>query len=171
MTEAICEPNMVCKESQNLYKGIFASDLAFVTLAAPYTASDIIPRLQESASAAAQQCVGGNNHTLCGQRWYNTTWDGTANMESQMSATSLFASNLVVFKNQAPATEATASNTTVSNSTETTASTTTSTGSASTGSSSTDSTGENAGSVLASGSLGITAGIVGGVIAVAQVIF
>ncbi|KAG2026215.1 hypothetical protein GB937_001722 [Aspergillus fischeri] len=71
-------------------KGLFAADLAFVTMLAPYTAAEIIPRLQASAIAAARQCSGGDNHKICNIHWARnrpqSAWDSAESMEEQMSA-------------------------------------------------------------------------------------
>ncbi|PWY88204.1 mannan endo-1,6-alpha-mannosidase [Aspergillus heteromorphus CBS 117.55] len=167
MSEALCEPAEDCNTSEETYKGLLAGDLAFVSVVAPYTASEIIPRLQGSASGAAKQCSGGSNETLCGRRWYQTTWDGSADMEEQMSATSIFASNLVVYKDAGLATQATATN----------ATTTEGGTGAGNGTSSTDASGggngtvtgvtKNAGSTVVCGALGVVAAIVAGAVAVA----
>lgn len=118
MSEVMCEPVATCSSDQDSFKGHLASDLSFTTLVAPYTASDIMPRLKASAVGAAKQCTGGSNHTLCGRRWYQSKWDGSANMAEQMSATSIFTSNLVAFKQaRDPATEDTTSNAAVSSKT------------------------------------------------------
>ncbi|RHZ64677.1 hypothetical protein CDV55_106804 [Aspergillus turcosus] len=71
---------------------------------APYTAAEIIPRLQASAIAAARQCTRGDNHTLCNIQWSRNrpqrAWDGAESMEEQMSAAAVISASLVVFKNQ-----------------------------------------------------------------------
>ncbi|KAF7131455.1 hypothetical protein CNMCM5793_004680 [Aspergillus hiratsukae] len=89
---------------ENIAKGLFAADLAFVTMLAPYTAAEIIPRLQASAIGAARQCSGGDNHTLCNIHWGRhrpqRVWDGAESMEEQMSATAVISASLIVFKNQ-----------------------------------------------------------------------
>ena len=68
-------------KDQNVLKGISASDLAFTSLVAPYTALGIMTRLQQSAAEAAKQWVGGKSGTLCGQSWDKSKWDVTANRE------------------------------------------------------------------------------------------
>jgi mannan endo-1,6-alpha-mannosidase len=99
MVEITCEPIQRCNRDQEVYKGLLASDLAFVTRMAPYTAPEILPRLQGSAVGAAKQCTGGKNGTLCGSHWYPSESD-VGDTEHQMSATSLFTSNLIAFHNQ-----------------------------------------------------------------------
>ncbi|KAJ5091521.1 endo mannanase GH76 family [Penicillium alfredii] len=163
MSEVTCEPKMLCGPNQDIFKGILASDLVFTSIVASHTASDILPRLQGSAVGAAKQCSGGSNHTLCGRRWYDTEWDGSADIEEQISAASLFSANLVVFKkDKNPATLSTASNTTQSTAKGASESsgTTTSGGDSSSK--------PNSGSSIAGGALGVSAGIVAGVVAAVQ---
>lgn len=95
MVEVTCESVAACDSDQGLFKGALASSLAFTSLVAPYTASRIMPKLESTAEGAAKQCSGGANGTLCGQRWYEETWDGTSSLQREVSATSLFVSNLV----------------------------------------------------------------------------
>ncbi|PYH45964.1 glycoside hydrolase family 76 protein [Aspergillus saccharolyticus JOP 1030-1] len=97
LSEALCEPLEVCNREQDLYKGIFASDLTFASLVAPYMSSGVSSRLQALAVGAAKQCTGGNNQTLCGRRWYSDEWDGTDKRWEQLSATSIVFSNLARF--------------------------------------------------------------------------
>lgn len=94
MSETACESEDICNSSEDIYKGLLASDLLFVSIVAPYTAENITSRLRGSAVAAAKSCTGGNNNTLCGQRWYAPKWDGTATMGDQMSAVNIFTATL-----------------------------------------------------------------------------
>ncbi|RAL12422.1 glycoside hydrolase family 76 protein [Aspergillus homomorphus CBS 101889] len=94
LSEIICGPEEVCNSIENTYKGTFASDLTLASLVAPYISSEISSRLQASAVAAAKQCTGGSNQTICGTRWYSEKWDDTDGMEQQLSAASIFFSNL-----------------------------------------------------------------------------
>ncbi|KAJ5594488.1 glycosyl hydrolase family 76 protein [Penicillium hispanicum] len=114
MSEVTCESQDLCNRNEELFKGLFAQDLSFVTLLAPHTASDILPRLQDSAIGAAKQCSGGTNNTLCGLHWYKDTWDGTSSREEQLIATSLFTANLVTFDHKALQTQSSLANTTTS---------------------------------------------------------
>jgi len=125
MVEITCEPKKVCDNNEEIFKGLLASNLAFVTRLAPYTASKILPQLQGSAVGAAKQCSGGNNGTLCGRCWYQSEWDGTADFEEQMSASNIFTSNLIAFKDTTLATNATSNQ--ISTSTQTQGATTSST--------------------------------------------
>ncbi|PYH99844.1 mannan endo-1,6-alpha-mannosidase [Aspergillus ellipticus CBS 707.79] len=168
MSEITCEPLELCDNSEDTYKGLLAGDLTFVSLVAPYTYSEILPHLQGSASGAAKQCTGGTNETLCGRRWYQTTWDGTSSMEEEMSATSIFTSNLVAFKDGAPATQATATNGTGSSAYGTgsgTSNGTSSTSTSASGNSTATGTTKNGGSTVACGALGVVAAILAGAVA------
>ncbi|PYI18656.1 hypothetical protein BO99DRAFT_443711 [Aspergillus violaceofuscus CBS 115571] len=86
----------------------FVSDLMLASLVAPYISPEVSSRLQASAVGAAKQCTGGNNQTLCGRRWYSDKWDGTDGRGEQLSATSIFFSNLAGFTEKSVATAAAA---------------------------------------------------------------
>lgn len=73
--------------------------MAVTTQLVPSTKDTIMPLLAASAVAAAGQCTGqaegmaiGN---ACGRRWYQTTWDGNYGVGEQMSAMTVFQSNLI----------------------------------------------------------------------------
>lgn len=157
MSEVLCEPSQVCNDAEITYKGLLAGDLTFVSVVAPYTASEILPRLQGSAAGAAKQCSGGDSGTVCGVRWYQSTWDGWSGFEEEMSATSIFTSNLVAYKNQSPVTQATATNQTVSANGTVSGNGTTTGNSASSSSSGVV---KNGASALAYGPFGVIAAIV-----------
>jgi len=53
---------------------------------APWLEPSIMPYLQTSAAAAAQQCNGGTDGVTCGTKWTVSTWDGTYGVGQQMSA-------------------------------------------------------------------------------------
>ncbi|KAL1961671.1 hypothetical protein VTN77DRAFT_1346 [Rasamsonia byssochlamydoides] len=95
-----CEVPKNCNRNEICFKGFLSSWLAFTSLLAPYTAGQIIPKLQQSALAAAKQCSGGSDGDHCGIAWCDPTWDGTQGLEQQMSTLSLFANNLVAFQSQ-----------------------------------------------------------------------
>ncbi|RDH30808.1 glycoside hydrolase [Aspergillus welwitschiae] len=164
MSEILCEPTQVCNDDEIIFKGLLAESLTFTSMVAPYTSSDILPRLQGSAVGAAKQCSGGSSKTTCGQRWYQSTWDGAEGIEEEISATSIFTSNLVVYKHQSLATKATATNGT-SGSTGTESGNGTTTASTTAGSNSVVPT--NGANSLAYGPLGVAAAILAGVVAIA----
>ena len=139
-------------------KGTFPQDLAQISLVAPYTYSKILPLLHGSAAAAAKTCTAGKSDNRCGTRWY-TENDGTDGTEQQIAALGLFTSNLVAFDSKGPATGTTTSNTTVNT---TTSGNVTSTSSSAAGATS---TGTNAANVLACSSVGLTASVLAGLLA------
>ncbi|PWY86938.1 mannan endo-1,6-alpha-mannosidase [Aspergillus heteromorphus CBS 117.55] len=100
MSEISCEPNMMCDRNQDCFKGFLASWLTFATTIAPYTAGEIIPKIQQSALAASKQCSGGSSGTGCGRRWHQAQWDGETSLETDMSALSVFSSNMITHVNQ-----------------------------------------------------------------------
>ncbi|PLB55833.1 glycosyl hydrolase family 76 protein [Aspergillus steynii IBT 23096] len=100
MTEVICEPIDNCAQNQEIFKAILSSNLASTALVAPYTAEGILPKLQDSATAAAKHCTEGKDKSFCGYRWYKSNGDHKLNMAEQISATGLFSANLVAFKDQ-----------------------------------------------------------------------
>src|ERR1700754_4992743 len=105
MSEVACESVQSCNRNHLCFKGFLSSWFAFTAIMAPYTAPQILPRLRASAQGAALQCSGtpaadsgvssSQDGVSCGRRWYQTTWDGFTGMEEQMSAASVFSSNLV----------------------------------------------------------------------------
>ena len=98
MSETSCEPNMMCDRNQDCFKSFLASWLTTLTEIAPYTADQVLPKILGSAEAAAKQCSGGDSGSACGRRWYQSTWDGTTSMESDMSALSIFSSSMVIHR-------------------------------------------------------------------------
>ena len=106
MSEVSCEVNQKCNYDQPSFKAYLSSWMAFTTQMAPFTTSQIMPKLQASAQGAAAQCSGGSNGVTCGRRWYQNTWDGEQGVGEQMSAMSVFGSNLIP-KVAAPVTSST----------------------------------------------------------------
>lgn len=98
MSEVSCEPNMKCDRNQDCFKGFLASWLTTMAEIVPYTHDQIIPKIQASAEGAAKQCSGGKDGTQCGRRWYQSNWDGSTSMESDMSALSVFSSTMITYK-------------------------------------------------------------------------
>ncbi|GLB04947.1 hypothetical protein AtubIFM57258_010974 [Aspergillus tubingensis] len=163
MSEVLCEPANVCNDNEITFKGLLAESLTLTSMLAPYTSSDILPRLQGSAVGAAKQCSGGSSNTTCGQHWYKSSWDGTEGIEEEMSATSIFTSNLVAYKHLSPATKTTATNVTSSAGTDTGNGTTT----ASTAAGSNSVVPTNGANSLPCGPFGVAVAIVAGAFAIA----
>lgn len=94
MSDQQCEPHLQCDGNSACFKGILSSSLAVTTTIVPDETNKIMPKLKDSATAAAKQCSGGGDGKTCGQRWYQPTWDGTSGLEQQMSALSVLSSSL-----------------------------------------------------------------------------
>ena len=99
MAEVACEfpAKQTCNYDQPSFKTYLGRWMALATQMAPFTASYVMPRIQGSAQAAAQQCTGtyaGSTNT-CGRRWYQNVWDGANGVGEQMSALSIIQSNLI----------------------------------------------------------------------------
>ncbi|KAJ5692205.1 glycosyl hydrolase family 76 protein [Penicillium macrosclerotiorum] len=152
MVEITCEAVETCNKIQQYMKGTFLQDLAMISVVAPYTSSGILPLLKGTATAAAQGCTGGKDDTRCSGRWYIKAYDGDDSMANQISALSLFTSNLVAFNSNTPFTQSTASNTTTGSVTSSGSENSTSSGTVTA-----TTTGNNAASVLVGAPVSITA--------------
>jgi len=97
MYEAICEPYARgCNTDQKSFKSYLARWYALTYQLAPFTADTIMPRLQESAKAAAGTCIGGSDGVTCGVKWYLLNqWDGNYGVGQQMAAMEVIQSNLI----------------------------------------------------------------------------
>ncbi|KAK0125534.1 hydrolase 76 protein [Cadophora gregata] len=92
----ICEENVVCNPDQKSFKAYLSRWMAASTKMAPFTYNTSYPLLLSSAKAAAEQCTGGENGTLCGIKWWlNGTWDGTDGPGQQMCALETIQSVLI----------------------------------------------------------------------------
>lgn len=96
MSEVACEGNGKCDTDQMSFKAYLARWMAATTKMAPFTFDAVQAKLASSATAAAQQCSGGNNGRMCGLKWTNgATWDGTSGVGQEMSALEVIQSNLI----------------------------------------------------------------------------
>lgn len=96
MYEVACESNGKCDVDQLSFKAYLARWMAATTKMAAFTTAFIMPKLQASAAAAAQQCSGGKDGVTCGLKWTNLgVYDGTFGVGQQMSALEVVASNLI----------------------------------------------------------------------------
>ena len=100
MREVACEENGSCDSDQRFYKGLLARSLGLTPLAAPYTAAQIQPLLQSSASAAVNSAC---NNGTCSFSWspnaksnanQKAKRDGGIDLGSQYSAFEVVLSNL-----------------------------------------------------------------------------
>lgn len=123
LTETACAANNNCNVDQLAYRAILARGLADIRALVPTTgrtfscagtgidplrntsASSLCPAawttndridfiVQTSAKGAAAQCAGGENGTICGSTWGNSTWDGTEGLGQDLSALNIFLANL-----------------------------------------------------------------------------
>lgn len=96
MSEVACESNGKCDVDQMSFKAYLARWMAATTKMAPFTYDAVQAKLASSATAAAEQCSGGNNGRMCGLRWtMGATWDGSFGVGQQMSALEVIQSNLI----------------------------------------------------------------------------
>jgi mannan endo-1,6-alpha-mannosidase len=98
--EPTCDPYPhQCYDSNNLlFKGHTSSWLGWTALLAPQLYSQIMPRLQTTAKAAAAACTGpGQGGNQCGSAWYESKFDDRTGMEEQISAADLFSVNMIPF--------------------------------------------------------------------------
>ena len=86
MVEIECEPTKLCNNDERSFKAYLSRWMAVTAKLAPFTASSIWPLLQSSSTAAAGQCIGGNNGRMCGSQWYSSTWDGSSGVGQQVNA-------------------------------------------------------------------------------------
>ncbi|KAK3708011.1 hypothetical protein LTR37_011704 [Vermiconidia calcicola] len=95
MFEVACEPRGNCNVDQRSFKAYLGRWMAATTKVAPWTHDTIMPFLQQSATAAATSCSGGDSGTECGMRWTTGNWDGQLGVGEQMSALEVIQSNLI----------------------------------------------------------------------------
>ncbi|RVD87555.1 uncharacterized protein DFL_001782 [Arthrobotrys flagrans] len=94
--EIQCQDSDTCNADQPSFKAYLARWMGYTAQVAPYTYSDIMPRLRKNAQLAAATCTGGASGTACGLKW-NTgpKFDGIMGLGEQLSA-------LEVIQNTAP---------------------------------------------------------------------
>lgn len=96
--EVACEAKLTCTADMFSFKSYLTRWMAQTTQIAPFTRDTIMPVLQSSATAAAEQCCGGSNGRTCGLSWSKgADWDGTQGVGQQMAAMSVIYSNLLQF--------------------------------------------------------------------------
>jgi mannan endo-1,6-alpha-mannosidase len=98
LAEVACEFSaaQTCNYDEPSFKAYVSRWLHVTMQLAPFTQTFIQPLLKASAVAAATQCAGTGQPgpNTCGRRWYQTSWDGMSGVGEQMSAMSIFLSNL-----------------------------------------------------------------------------
>lgn len=110
--EPACEQNYNCDTDQLCFKGFLAQYLALVARMAPYTAADIVPLLESSATAAASHCNTGTNNTMCSMFWTTDSGPQTTGVGQQMSALNVFNANMLKFTEVSVVTSSTGGNST-----------------------------------------------------------
>jgi len=96
MWEAGCETQLNCNLDQQSFKAFLTRWMAASTKVAPWTYPFIMSRLNPSAVAAAQSCVGGTSGTICGTRWWDPRgWDGTTGVGQELAALEALMSPLI----------------------------------------------------------------------------
>ncbi|KAF2728767.1 glycoside hydrolase family 76 protein [Polyplosphaeria fusca] len=95
MVEVACEITQKCDVDQWSFKAYLSRWLAISAQLAPFTAPQIMPMLQHSATAAAKQCSGGDSGTQCGSRWFYEQYDGNGGVGQQMSALNVISANMI----------------------------------------------------------------------------
>ena len=98
MSDPGCERDLTCDGNSAAFKGFLSSWMAFAITLVDAKTGDVLPKIKASAAAAAKQCSGGGDGKLCGQRWYQPTWDGSQGIGQQLSALSVISSSLVTEK-------------------------------------------------------------------------
>ncbi|KAM0798484.1 glycosyl hydrolase family 76-domain-containing protein [Usnea florida] len=96
MYEVACEPVNTCDTDNYSFKAYLARWLVASIKYAPFIQTTVMPWIQASATAAAQQCSGGANGQMCGMKWtMGSTWDGSQGVGQQMGALSVIQANLI----------------------------------------------------------------------------
>ncbi|KAL3476735.1 glycosyl hydrolase family 76-domain-containing protein [Aspergillus californicus] len=97
-SEVACERLHSCDRNMLSFKGWTSMWLAMTASMATTTADLILPKLQGSAVAIGKACDGSADdfNNLCGNRWYQDTWDGIKGLEVQMCALGGITSNLMM---------------------------------------------------------------------------
>ncbi|KAI0817301.1 mannan endo-1,6-alpha-mannosidase DCW1-like protein [Xylaria sp. FL0064] len=86
MYEHACEQYDSCNTDMKSFKGYLSRFMAATTQMMPSTRKDVQELLGASAVAAGKACSGGDNGTVCGQKWYVGGYDGNPGLSQQMTA-------------------------------------------------------------------------------------
>ncbi|KAF3901613.1 hypothetical protein ABW21_db0205310 [Orbilia brochopaga] len=112
MYEVACEPYGTCNNDQRSFKAYLSRFMGLTAQLADFTHDKIMSWLAQSATGAAQNCIGGTNKQTCGGRWtLDNKWDGNFGVGEQMTALEVF-QNLLAPKYRAPCTAGTCGNST-----------------------------------------------------------
>ncbi|KAI1462092.1 glycoside hydrolase family 76 protein [Annulohypoxylon moriforme] len=86
MFEHACEPYELCNNDMKSFKGYLSRFMWATSRMMPSTLARVQTLLNASAIAAAKACSGGQNGTVCGQKWYVGGFDGVTGLGQQMTA-------------------------------------------------------------------------------------
>ncbi|KAI1177474.1 mannan endo-1,6-alpha-mannosidase DCW1-like protein [Nemania sp. FL0916] len=86
MFEPACEVTGTCNTDMKSFKGYLSRFMAATAQIVPSTLKDVKELLAISAVAAGKACSGGDNGTVCGQKWYVGSYDGSPGLGQQMTA-------------------------------------------------------------------------------------
>lgn len=129
LSETICEYNDKCNYDQPSFKAYVLRWLTVSTQLVPSLRDNVSKIMAAAVKGAARQCIGqapgqaktaagvsratpGTGNNWCGQRWWQSTWDGWSGLGEQMSAMSAF-QNSIMFLNGGPATGNSSANGTI----------------------------------------------------------
>ncbi|KAI0099949.1 mannan endo-1,6-alpha-mannosidase DCW1-like protein [Nemania sp. FL0031] len=86
MYEHACEEFDICNTDMKSFKGYLSRFMAATAQMMPSTLNDVKELLTASAIAAGKACSGGDNGTVCGEKWYVGGYDGNPGLGQQMTA-------------------------------------------------------------------------------------
>lgn len=86
MYEQACETVGTCNVDMKSFKGYLSRFLWYSTKMLPSLTPRVETLLGTSALAAAKACSGGDNGTVCGQKWYVGGYDGVSGLGQQLCA-------------------------------------------------------------------------------------
>ncbi|ORY68928.1 glycoside hydrolase [Pseudomassariella vexata] len=93
--EIACEEHMTCTTDMLSFKGYVHRWMSTITQVAPYTAEKIQPVLKQSATAAINQCTGGDNQRTCGFGWASGAFDNSVGAGQTMNVLAAVSSLLI----------------------------------------------------------------------------
>ncbi|KAI1119436.1 mannan endo-1,6-alpha-mannosidase DCW1-like protein [Nemania sp. NC0429] len=86
MYERVCESTSTCNTDMKSFKGYLSRFMAATAQLMPSALHDVKKMLSASAIAAGKACSGGDNDTVCGEKWYVGGYDGNPGLGQQMTA-------------------------------------------------------------------------------------
>ncbi|KAL2852108.1 glycosyl hydrolase family 76-domain-containing protein [Aspergillus pseudoustus] len=100
ISEVACEKLHTCNRNMLCFKGWTTMWMAYTAILVPQTRETIVPKLQGSATAIGKMCDGSSTlvpeTNLCGNRWYQDSFDGIQGLEVQMAALGGITANLML---------------------------------------------------------------------------